>query len=73
MSDPRHRFGPRRNLYYRLAPPAWGHGLAAELVAEATAAAREVDPALPLVAYLLEHNLESKGRAERAGTDAALV
>ena len=55
------------NLYYRLARSAWGHGLAAELVAEAMAAAREVDPELPLVAYLLEHNLESKGRAERSG------
>ena len=55
------------NLYYRLARPAWGHGLAAELVAESRAAAGEADPSLPLVAYLLEHNLESKGRAERSG------
>jgi RimJ/RimL family protein N-acetyltransferase len=55
------------NLYYRLTPPAWGHGLAAELVAAAMDAARTVDPGLPIVAYLLEHNLESKGRAERAG------
>lgn len=55
------------NLYYRLTPPAWGHGLAAELVAEAMAAARQVDPELPIIAHLLEHNLESKGRAERSG------
>ena len=55
------------NLYYRLTPPAWGHGLAAELVAEAMAAAGQVDPGLPVVAYLLEHNRESKGRAERSG------
>jgi RimJ/RimL family protein N-acetyltransferase len=55
------------NLYYRLAPAAWGQGLAAELVAEAMTAAREVDPELPIIAYLLEHNRESKGRAERSG------
>jgi RimJ/RimL family protein N-acetyltransferase len=55
------------NLYYRLTPPAWGHGLAGELAAEAMAAAREVDPALPIIASLLEHNLESKRRAERSG------
>jgi RimJ/RimL family protein N-acetyltransferase len=55
------------NLYYRLTPPAWGHGLAAELVSEAVAAARRVDPELPVVAYLLEHNVESRGRAERSG------
>jgi RimJ/RimL family protein N-acetyltransferase len=55
------------NLYYRFVPPAWGRGLAAELVAAALAAAHAVDPGLPVVAYLLEHNLESKGRAERSG------
>ena len=55
------------NLYYRFTPPAWGHGLAAELVASAMAAARTVDPGLPVIAYLLEHNEESKGRAERSG------
>jgi len=55
------------NLYYRLTPPAWGLGLAAELVTAAIDAAHAVDPDRPVIAYLLEHNVESRGRAERAG------
>ncbi|MET0765101.1 MAG: GNAT family N-acetyltransferase [Blastococcus sp.] len=55
------------NLYYRLTPPAWGFGLAAELVVASLDAARAVDPDRPVVAYLLEHNVESRGRAEKAG------
>jgi RimJ/RimL family protein N-acetyltransferase len=55
------------NLYYRFVRPAWGTGLAAELVAAALDAAHAVAPGLPVVAYLLEHNRESKGRAERSG------
>ena len=55
------------NLYYRLTPPAWGRGLAAELVTAAIDAAHTVDPDRPVVAYLLEHNVQSRGRAERAG------
>jgi len=55
------------NLYYRLTPRAWGHGLAAELVAAAVDAARTADGEKPVIAYLLEHNRESKGRAERSG------
>jgi RimJ/RimL family protein N-acetyltransferase len=55
------------NLYYRLTPPAWGLGLAAELVAAAIDAAHTVDPDRAVIAYLLEHNVESRGRAERAG------
>ena len=55
------------NLYYRLTPPAWGHGLAAELVTAALDSARAVAPHRPVVAYLLEHNVASRVRAERAG------
>jgi RimJ/RimL family protein N-acetyltransferase len=55
------------NLYYRFTPPAWGKGLAAELVTEALDAAHAVTPDRPVVAYLLEHNAESRGRAERSG------
>ncbi|WP_209309171.1 GNAT family N-acetyltransferase [Blastococcus sp. CT_GayMR16] len=55
------------NLYYRLTPPAWGLGLAAELVSAAIDAAHTVHPDLPVIAYLLEHNAQSRGRAERAG------
>jgi RimJ/RimL family protein N-acetyltransferase len=57
------------NLYYRLTPAAWGRGLAAELVDAALQAARAVDPDRPVVAYLLEHNAESRGRAERSGLE----
>jgi RimJ/RimL family protein N-acetyltransferase len=55
------------NLYYRLTPPAWGKGLAAELVTAALDAASADDPDRPVVACLLEHNVESRGRAERSG------
>lgn len=57
------------NLYYRLTPSAWGRGLAAELVTAALDAAHTVDPDRPVIAYLLEHNQESRGRAERAGLE----
>jgi RimJ/RimL family protein N-acetyltransferase len=55
------------NLYYRFTPPAWGKGLAAELVTAALDAAHAVAPDRPVVAYLLEHNVRSRGRAERSG------
>ncbi|TYP84611.1 GNAT family N-acetyltransferase [Blastococcus xanthinilyticus] len=55
------------NLYYRFTPAAWGKGLAAELVTAAIDAAHTLAPDRPVVAYLLEHNAESRGRAERAG------
>jgi RimJ/RimL family protein N-acetyltransferase len=57
------------NLYYRLTPSAWGLGLAAELVTAAMDAAHTVDPDRPVIAYLLEHNAESRGRAERSGLE----
>ena len=55
------------NVYYRLAPQAWGSGYAREITAAGRAAAAEVDPGLPVVAYLLEHNHASRRTAERAG------
>jgi RimJ/RimL family protein N-acetyltransferase len=55
------------NLYYRLTPAAWGLGLAAELVTAAIDAAHTVAPDRPVIAYLLEHNVRSRGRAEKAG------
>ena len=55
------------NLCYRLTPAAWGHGLAAEIVAAALGAARAVAPDRPVIAYPLEHNAGSRGRAERSG------
>lgn len=65
------RFGRVWNVYYRLARAAWGRGLASEMVVAALAAAEEVDPQMPVVAYLLEHNRESRGAAERAGLSLA--
>ena len=59
------------NLYYRFTPAAWGTGLVAELVPAALEAARAVRPELPVVAYLLEHHVESRGRAERSGLTLA--
>jgi RimJ/RimL family protein N-acetyltransferase len=55
------------NVYYRLAPQAWGSGYARELTAAGRAAAADVDPELPVVAYLLEHNDASRRTAERSG------
>jgi RimJ/RimL family protein N-acetyltransferase len=55
------------NLYYRLTRAAWGRGLAAEIVDAALDAAGRVDPDRPVIAYLLEHNEESRRRAERSG------
>jgi RimJ/RimL family protein N-acetyltransferase len=57
----------RWNLYYRLAPEVQRQGLATELCRAALDAARRVRPDLPVVAYLLEHNLASKATAERLG------
>jgi RimJ/RimL family protein N-acetyltransferase len=59
------------NLYCRFTPPAWGSGLAAELVTTAIECAHTVAPDRPVIAALLEHNGESRGRAERAGLSLA--
>ena len=61
------RGGLAWNLYYRLAPRAWGYGYAQELIAAAREAAAGNRPGLPVVAYLLEHNTGSRQTAERAG------
>ena len=57
----------RWNLYYRFAPEVQGRGYASELARAAVAAANEVDPARPVVAYMLEHNTASWRVAERVG------
>lgn len=57
------------NLYYRFAPIAQGHGYAAELIRAARAAAIQTRSDVPIVAYLLEHNVASRRVAERAGLD----
>jgi RimJ/RimL family protein N-acetyltransferase len=55
------------NLYYRFTPAAWGQSLAAELVTTAIECAHAVASDRPVIAYLLEHNVESRRRAERSG------
>ena len=65
------RFGLVWNTYYRLAPSAWGRGLAGEIAAAGRAAALQVDPELPVVAYLVAHNTASRRTAERAGLTLA--
>ena len=57
----------RWNLYYRFAPECQGRGYASEVARTAVTAANEVDPARPVVAYMLEHNTASWRVAERIG------
>ena len=65
------RFDLRWNVHCRLTPAVWGHGFAGEIVAAARAAATAVDPQIPVVAYLLEHNHSSRSTAERSGLTLA--
>lgn len=69
IGGPSLRGGLAWNLYYRLAPAAWGFGYAQELIAAARAAAADAAPDLPVVAFLLEHNRGSRRAAERAGLE----
>lgn len=65
------RRGAAWNVYYRIRPEAQGHGYASELVGAAQTVARDVRPDLPIVAFLLEHNVASRRTAERAGLQLA--
>ncbi|WP_104133796.1 GNAT family N-acetyltransferase [Cryobacterium sp. Y62] len=55
------------NLYYRLAPAAWGKGLASELVKAAVERWHELGEFLPLVAYTTAANLSSQRTALKGG------
>lgn len=55
------------NLAYRFTVEAHGHGYATESGREALRAARDVNPSLPVVAYLVEHNTSSAKVAQRLG------
>jgi RimJ/RimL family protein N-acetyltransferase len=55
------------NLYYRFAGSVHRRGYATEMATRAIEAARDVEPARPVVAYLLEHNEASRRTAERLG------
>lgn len=57
---------PVLNLYYRLAPAAWGRGLATELAWAALDLGRQVRPELPLQAYAPEDNIPSQRTAVAA-------
>ena len=59
--------GPAWNLYYRFRPEFQGRGLATELALQALQAAKYVNPGLPLVALLLEHNRASEAVAKKIG------
>lgn len=63
----RRREGRVWNLAYRLSPSVWGRGYARELSVAAVEAARAVDAAPPVTAFLLEHNEASRRTAESVG------
>jgi ribosomal-protein-alanine N-acetyltransferase len=55
------------NLYYRLAPSAWGHGYAAEVATMAVTLAKRHLSRWPIVARVRPENVASIRTAERAG------
>lgn len=55
------------NLSYRIATDAWGRGYATELAEAGLAAARHVDPGVPVVAWVVAHNPSSRRVAQRLG------
>lgn len=61
------REGTFWNLGYRFRPEEQGRGLATELSTAAIAAAHDLKPDVPVVAYLLEHNLASAAVAHKLG------
>jgi ribosomal-protein-alanine N-acetyltransferase len=59
------------NLGYRLAPEAWGHGIAGEAAALSLTAARRAQPDAPVTARVLANNPASVRVLERLGLDLA--
>ena len=57
------------NLGYRLAAEVHGHGYATEIASEAVRQARVINPKLPTVASLLEHNVASERVASKLGLE----
>jgi RimJ/RimL family protein N-acetyltransferase len=55
------------NLSYRIATDAWGRGYATELATAAADTAVAIDPGVPVVAWVAEHNQPSRRVAERLG------
>jgi RimJ/RimL family protein N-acetyltransferase len=61
------RHGLAWNIYYRFRPEMQGNGYASELVSAALRTAAEVRPELPVIAYMVEHNVASWRTAQRSG------
>ena len=57
------------NLGYRFRPEAQGRGLASAVSRDAIGASEDVDPELPVVAYLLEANTASAVVARKLGLE----
>jgi ribosomal-protein-alanine N-acetyltransferase len=55
------------NLNYRIATSEQGQGFATEVARAARAAAASVDPTVPFIAWVAEHNEPSRRVAERLG------
>lgn len=57
------------NLGYRLSPSVQGRGYATELATHAIDRAHTARPELPVIAYLLQHNLASAAVARKVGLE----
>ena len=55
------------NVGYRIAADHHGHGYATEIAGAAVEHARVIDPDLPIIAFLVEHNRASARVAEKLG------
>jgi RimJ/RimL family protein N-acetyltransferase len=55
------------NVYYRLAPDMRGHGYATEIARAGVEAALRCDPDVPVIAWILPHNVASLRVVERLG------
>ena len=55
------------NVYYRLAPWMRGHGYATEIALAGVDAASKYDPDVPVIAWILSHNVASRRVVQRLG------
>ena len=55
------------NVYYRLAPEMRGHGYATEIAQAGVEAAQLQDPDVPVIAWIMPHNVASLRVMERLG------
>jgi RimJ/RimL family protein N-acetyltransferase len=59
------------NLAFRLSQDVLGRGYATEMATRALVAAQTVAPEVPVIAYLLEHNVASRRTTEKLGLTLA--